>query len=573
MKLVTPISKYIIILIICCILFPTILPAQQEFPSLEEFAKLVVDVQANKDAFDQDFVVKNAASCICELQIDDERKGDRETFLFNLADLSVQSINYTTSKYHVYIEAETKGREDLIRVTENGKIQGYQDDLIIYASGLEEAKVLNEQLKELVRSCDEQVAELYQKQILPDHISALRYLTKHISEVIVNSNRYVQEFSFQESQPWLVTYQLTDIDKGKSYLYSWNTEDIDLESLEINTRKELILIELEIKGKEDYIRVQENGELENYTDNVIIVAPDIEEARRWISAYKSLGLGKQARTNPLLKVENSDHLNGLMSFLAKNVGTVTINSDAYAQNFSFNPELPQLITFESTESGKGKQMKYRWNMGDLDAGDIDFTTRGKEVHLEVKTHNKQTYIQEIEEGEISDYVHNLIIQAPGIEEVRVWVNVMKQAISLSNQKNQNPFDRRFGSPDYENAWSFSMESVKTVQMSGRTYRQSIERDQSNPCYITFRLDDVDKSDDFLFKFNLEDIRPESINIDAKRETLFIELACGDNSDCIEEIENGEREDFVDEIAIRCDDIEQAKGLRASLTFLTQTCHQ
>lgn len=573
MKLVTPISKYIIILIICCILFPTILPAQQEFPSLEEFAKLVVDVQANKDAFDQDFVVKNAASCICELQIDDERKGDRETFLFNLADLSVQSINYTTSKYHVYIEAETKGREDLIRVTENGKIQGYQDDLIIYASGLEEAKVLNEQLKELVRSCDEQVAELYQKQSLPDHISALRYLTKHISEVIVNSNRYVQEFSFQESQPWLVTYHLTDIDKGKSYLYSWNTEDIDLESLEINTRKELILIELEIKGKEDYIRVQENGELENYTDNVIIVAPDIEEARRWISAYKSLGLGKQARTNPLLKVENSDHLNGLMSFLAKNVGTVTINSDAYAQNFSFNPELPQLITFESTESGKGKQMKYRWNMGDLDAGDIDFTTRGKEVHLEVKTHNKQTYIQEIEEGEISDYVHNLIIQAPGIEEVRVWVNVMKQAISLSNQKNQNPFDRRFGSPDYENAWSFSMESVKTVQMSGRTYRQSIERDQSNPCYITFRLDDVDKSDDFLFKFNLEDIRPESINIDAKRETLFIELACGDNSDCIEEIENGEREDFVDEIAIRCDDIEQAKGLRASLTFLTQTCHQ
>ncbi|MEM6801208.1 MAG: hypothetical protein AAF696_07370 [Bacteroidota bacterium] len=509
---------------------------------------------------------------MCTLHRTREQKGQTQVFTFNLADIRPTSVKYLTRKDAALVEGLTQGNHKLIQVQANGKVIGYKEELLMYAEDLEAAKLLKDLLKKEVEACIELMKARLNKERFSKHEDALHFLREEVREVELNEITYSQRLVYDDQKPWLLSFYGTD-EKGKSYQYKWNILDIDPTKISFETKREWILVSMGTKQGKNYIRNEVDGELKNYTDKVVLLAPNIEAARIWVNALKALQNMSYNPNSASLTRSGKVGLNSYLTFLEQNIGKIEINRSGYVQQFyRLSPNHTEVL-YEVEELSKGKGRKFRFNLADIAPGKVKFATNGKEVHVTLQTYTSENFIQQLEDDLPVGYTDKISIQAQDIEEARRLAKAFKEITQHAREVYIDPFFSAYPAGTFEQAFTFCQQNIEDINLRKNSFGQSLTKDPEKVCLLSFFLEDASKNDAYIFRFHLEDVDPGKLSIHTKGANLYLLLKSRGKKDWMEMTKNGERENFEDKLSIRCQSIEQAKGLLAALSLLTKSCKQ
>ena len=118
-----------------------------------------------------------------------------------------------------------------------------------------------------------------------------------------------------------------------------------------------------------------------------------------------------------------------------------------------------------------------------------------------------------------------------------------------------------------------MNTVKEVAIGDDVYQQKFEVEEENNCIVLLEITDVSKGEIVVYKFNLIDINPMKVEFETSGDEVQVNLTTMGGNDLIEVIENGETDDFDDEISIWANDVEEARDISKAIEYLVGICSE
>lgn len=531
------------------------------------------NIASKKSEFSQSFGIQKGEDeqCMVWYQKTPAGKGAEERFEFNAADLNENRISFDTRKDLVIISAAVKGKKDLIRKREDGEIEGYTDEVKLYASSIEDARKLVEELKAMATGCSEKMEQNSGLGEEAGKQELLDYLTENIKEVEINDERYEQSFAYDPQQSSLITYTLNDVGESERYIYKLNTMDLNFAKVDFNTNRAKIVINTETKAKRSLIQVEKNDQLENYASKMQLMAPNIESARNLAAVLKALAKisSKEGETAMTLRSDNDPA--AALDYLAENIGEVVINDDVYKQSFSSDSENPFMISYELEDIDKEKIESLRFNLSDLDPSSVDFDVSRNAVFVKAQVQGKKNLIQESEEKVITGYENDLSIRVADIETARIMRSQLLLAVKHYRENKTDYFSNKYPSPSLQDAIAYSESAVEKVTVGEKTYVQTFQVGKDGDCLAQIEIEDVDKGEIKGFSFNWSDINPSKISFSTKGKDLFVMVETKGRKELIEATKDGETDDFERSFQLRCSDVESARALAAAWKVLAKSC--
>ncbi len=219
-------------------------------------------------------------------------EGSKETkheYIFNPSDLNVSKIQFATKSTNILLNIESKAKKSLIRYLENGQVENYKSKFDLHAENIEMARAIVNALKRLVKlSSENEQTALINGEQAPSVNTALDYLIKQIVDVKINENTFKQSLFYEEDKPEIITYEVVNTEKDEKRTYALNLKDINASKVEFATKGREVIVNAEIRGKQDLIQTTKNDEDDKYVDTLSIKANGIEEARTIVHTLKYL---------------------------------------------------------------------------------------------------------------------------------------------------------------------------------------------------------------------------------------------------------------------------------------------
>nr|WKN35074.1 hypothetical protein K4G66_22105 [Tunicatimonas sp. TK19036] len=532
-------------------------------------AELVQDVTIKGDLYEQSFSAQSDNDCLARFTILDTKKGEETVFEMNIADLNHRAISFDTRKNEVTVQASTQNKRDLIRVYEDGQIDGYQNEVTVLVSGIEEARKLVDAMKEMVQQCEQKVED--NQVSVQGFTELLSYLEGNVGEVELNDEQFDQVITRDANQPAIITYQRTDRTKGEELHYTVNLADLDERSISFDTKGVAVWVTADTQGKRDLIQIQENGQLDGYQDQVALMATDIEHARRLVQAWKQLVASSESDTE-FIAGNTDPGITETLDFLTEHVNPIAVNEDSYEQSLSYekNPSnggSGYLLTYQFTDASKGEEQTFHWNMADMHPASIQFDIKKNNVVIGVQTLSKADLIAYSEDGVLDGYTNEVTLFASSIEEARKLTQAFQH---LAKKINDQPTSLELPATSSATL-TFLQQRVKEITIGNERFTQNIEAQSDGPCMLLYRIVDEQEGDEVVYEWNMTDLDESSISLGTKGNAVFASLETIGKRELIEVLENGEVDDYAKTLSIRASGIEEAREIIAALKHLANLC--
>jgi hypothetical protein len=253
------------------------------------FQNRLKNVSINDVSYSQSFNYDQSIPYMGNLVVINENKGETESILVNLIDINSNSMNFNTSGSGVKIEMETNGKSNLAKNSINGEPGKYTNKILLWSSGIEDARILVETLKKMVT----QAIEIYKPNFIegvdnPTKEQCLSFLNQSFTEVIEGSDAYKVELKEDADNSCKLTYKEHDVTKDKTNEYLFDMNDVNVHKISFNSRGVEAIVYLETKGEKKYIEIFEQGTSKGYNYKIDLKVQDIENARLISEALKKL---------------------------------------------------------------------------------------------------------------------------------------------------------------------------------------------------------------------------------------------------------------------------------------------
>lgn len=530
-------------------------------------------IRTKKSEFSQSFGMQEGEDEACMLwyQKTPIGKGEQEKFSFNAADLNENRIQFDTRRDLVIIKAAVKGKKDLIRTYEDGEVSGYTDEVEMYASSVEDARKLVEELKTLANSCAARMEKQLALREDASKTELLEYLKENISKVEVNDERFGQEFDASPENSSIVTYTQHEVNEDQLREYKVNVLDFNLARIGFDTEKEFVLVKIETKAKRNLIQLRENGELKNYDNNLEIYVPSIEKARNISKILKDLVRAAEKEDKEKSTLRSDTDPASAIEYLEAEVQEVVINEDIYKQSFEADAEFPYLVSFTVQEGGEDEEELYKLNLSDLDPSSVDFDVKRNAVFVSAECASNKRYIQKEENKAITGFGKDLEIRVKDIETARAIQKRLYHAVKNYRENRSNNFTLNNPDADRSDAIAFCEDEIQKVGSGEDVFEQAYKVGEEGDCLAEIEIEDIDKGETTAYLFNWSDINPSKISFETRSKEVFIEVETKGKKELIQVVENGEVDDYERDFSIRCKDIESARALVAAMKVLAKDC--
>ncbi len=404
-------------------------------PSIEDAANYlkngITKVSVNEQTYDQMFSVDAEYIPSMKLEVTDVNEGEVIIYELNAADINPAEIEFDTDDSFVTVEASIRGGRDLIKVFENGELDGYEESLMFYTDGIEPARKLVEAFQFYVKESEEMTArEIIDIENTGELSRLNEFISMHLKDVAIEDENFRQSYTYQQDKPYLVTIEIEEVNEGESFIYSFNLADLNDNGLSFDTEGNQVVIELETSGEVDLIKVLENGELDEYDEDFEFMANGIEEARYLVEAFKkAVRMSKEMQETWFITGNPSPSKSETVDFLASALGEVVIGEDAYKQKITAGEEDDCLINYEITDVSEGETAIYKFNLIDINVHKTKFFADDNEIFISLETVGENDLIEEIIEGTTEGFENEISLRASGIEEAR---KIEKALIHLIN---------------------------------------------------------------------------------------------------------------------------------------------
>lgn len=397
----------------------------------------------------------------------------------------------------------------------------------------------------------------------------LNALTASIQEKIVpvqtGSKSY--EAKLEVIYPGALRYGYDEIDqKGNRtvYKYEFNLADIDPYAVREQTQKDAIYVVLAARNKQKLIKVYKDDEVQPYSNEVSIIAKDIESAREISALVKKAIPPAEKEASSRLKVSGYD---AMMSWLSGNVKDVTWGTKKAAQSMS-SGEKPGVVTLKQTESdGKtATEEIYTFNLADLNVNTVNFKITGNKFGIALETIGKAKYMALRKNNEVKPYVNELVIYTNSVDEARDLKTVLSMMIPQAVEKVKASIKPVASEKE-------GLERIKSLTTDISIGTKKIGQVLVADCYCTITQTESDpKSTEVnVYKFNWLDLNPNGSQIDVMADKLFIGLEANDKKKVIMVSKNDKFSGYESGLKLYMPDVENARMVKATLDKVIEKC--
>ncbi|MBR9923327.1 MAG: hypothetical protein GYB31_21045, partial [Bacteroidetes bacterium] len=177
-----------------------------------------------------------------------------------------------------------------------------------------------------------------------------------------------------------------------------------------------VAVEVEVPGRKDYIYVEENGEQQNYEEDLLLPAADLEAAKK-IQHYVEAAI-RQCPTD----ITATD-----WSWIEKEIAAGAVTEADVNQSVEQMEGNPCKWAVEIIESGKKTQEdRYEFNLYDINPEKIDLQISGKRVLIRMETNDRAEIIQRYSNSEDLGYERDLSFEVKDVATAKILVATMKE---------------------------------------------------------------------------------------------------------------------------------------------------
>lgn len=527
------------------------------------------EVTIKDKVYHQSFQVKNG-SCIVSFEITDAEKQDVIEYECNLSDLNEYKVDLNATKQSLKIECETRGKKNVVRIYENGKIKKYTNSFEFYAKDVDNGKLIVQELKEQVKTCSESQNNV--SAILGDSPkieNTIDFLKTNIKKVQVNEAAITQTFSVDNDYSALCSIDVVENSNQKSTKYVFNASDINPASVDFETKNEFVFVEGQTNGNNKLIAVFENGEKQNYTNKFNFYVEDIEEGRKLKNVFeKYVKNANDIKSHEFEKLEKLNSLSELNDFFVSKLTGLTANKTSYKQSFSYKEPTNYICTFTLINENKSETESYNVNLIDLNMSKTNFDTSGDAVKIETETSGKTNLIGYQINGEPGKYTDKITFWSSSIEDARILVGTLYKMIAKANEVYKPNFVLGVDNPNKEQCLKFLNESFTKVVLGDEAFELELKADEENDCKLIYTEHDVSKDKTSEYKFGLGDLNTDQISFDARGQEVKIHLEIKGGKKFIEILEQGTPKGFDNKLDLKANDIESARLITEALKVMS-----
>ncbi len=380
-------------------------------------------------------------------------------------------------------------------------------------------------------------------------------LTENIKTVSTTKLTFEQEIKIV--LPGVISFINKEINqKGEitEFIYEFNLADIDPVMVREITEKEKMYVQLIVDKNQKLVTITKNGELDSYNKLVKIYAEDIDNARIIKEKIKEL---IPVAENIMENKFSLDSYEEKLIWLTENVKDVNINDESFQQKLTKDELYTGKVNLEVVETSEksSKTRKFEFNLADINLNSLKFEVKGAVFSVVFETKGKRKLIKSYAEGELSNYGYKIKIIAYNIENARDLRYILDQTIPLAEEelKSSLPIIS-----DLNEATTLLSRSIGNIVIGEITYDQIF----LNDCITKLSIvkDDMKKKVDSRYEFNLSDINQNSLDYKVSGKKFVLTFQTVGDSKLIKVFENDEQQNYINDIEILCNDMENARLL-------------
>ncbi len=366
-----------------------------------------------------------------------------------------------------------------------------------------------------------------------------------------------------------VVLTLTELDaKGNTEVinYEFSFSDVDINTVRTTTQKDIILVQLLIKGKQKLIKkIADAGDKVSYVDALSIYAKDIDNGRDLVSSIKEIiPLNETIENNKLALKTYDEHL----QWLINNVAEVDYSKRQYAQKLTNETKQNGYAKLETIISAKSKSQNtsYDFNFAVLNPNSIDFKIKSDEFYIEVENRRSIKTIKTFENDIQGNFKNSLKFYASSVENGKDIYKVLKAIIPLAEAAflNEKPnIDTK------SNAIGYLNEVIGNISGADKAFSQSIK----DNCVTDFSLKmTTSKGDeDHVYTFNFIDINSDNIEYNSQKDLLFVAINTSQKSKYIRHSKNGELQNYKEGLRLYVNSVEEAMLAKEAIQNIVKEC--
>lgn len=346
---------------------------------------------------------------VLDVQVDEmDSKGSSTTltYRFSVGDLNENGIKVVVSGSKLSLNITTSGKRPFIEVISDGKTKLFTHEFDLYLADPDAAMLTQRAFAKMIPMASQVLKARLLKFNTPDEVlQALKPLIKNTEK-----SKTPIEQSLNGALNETYSQTITNSKGGKvltSYAFFWG--DINGKNPSIGEKGTQLGLKLKTLEQQKFIQVQENNELQNYSNELEFLFGDVESLRQAEHLIAQLGTAVK-----------SEYPAQDQAWLQKTMAEISNNNSNLSQQLTgdeSNATCQWILTrVESSEKG-AKETKFQFSLKDIDPNQVNIVVRGKELWLELQSKFKQKVITRYIEGK-AEYIYTCALQFTNLSDLK-----------------------------------------------------------------------------------------------------------------------------------------------------------
>jgi hypothetical protein len=485
----------------------------------------------------------------------DKRGAETFTFEMNLAFLNERMVRWESTRQDMYVGISAN--DDLIKAYKQGELDGYTDELTIFCQDVDQARALEELLKQAIRQAQ---AAWEAEGIVPTDFEGLQsYIQEALSrEVTAGDETYVQTLQPEEGSISRYTFSrrlISEKGQEEDLLFTFDFADIHPEGINIEIKGDQIYLELPSVDKNKYIRLLEEDEtdFENALEAYVSTYEDASTLQAALRSFISSSKERFQERLPDLETQEE-----AINYLEEQIQSFEFNGRSITQSIAGGcfMELSQTIAEED------EQTEYRFliDAADLAANAIDFDISSKGIQVVPNTTDKVDFVGVYEDGEQENYDSDFPIYVPTIPSAKR----LRHAISRAAATCRNEIELK----DF--AWM-----VQEVEKAPADPEVTTRLQSEEPCKWVFTITEEGRrgQDIERYEFNLSDLNDKSVELGTRGTEASVTLGTNYQERVIAVYDEEEEVEYQNEVVFPVSSIRAGKAFIGTIMQAIAGCKE
>jgi hypothetical protein len=520
--------------------------------------KSIGSVQAAAKTYEPKYALVQPA--VIQYSYDEiDAKGNRTNYMYevNVADLDQYAVKEQTQKDLINVVLAVKNKQKLVKVYKNSEVQPYDDQALIIAKDIENARQISEAIKKAIPSA-EKVMESRLK--LNGYDAMVNWLIANVKTVTLGAKSYKQTLAKADKVGSLkFTVVETDAKTSVEQTYTFNLADLNPNRINFKITGNRLGIEFETLQDAKFIAVTKAGEVKPYINDLIINTNSVDEARDLkmvLSLAAPLAIEKIKADIPAVTSEK-DALTRLKTLTTNiTLGTTEIQQDLEAAC------LCQFTQVEKDAKSATKNL-YKFNWIDINALGSTIDVSGDKMFLEIKTNESKKLIMDTENDKFKGYDNAIRIYMPNVENARR----AKVALDKTIEKCKAVYKEPFGS-DANGIFAWIKNNIRDVSIDETTFKQKLETVDAGKInkvkYTRIEVNAKGSGAEEIYEFNFSDISPLTVEVEVKGKWLYVSIETDFKGKIIKYYKDGKIMPYVAKIDFVLNDVDTARNMVSAL---------